>query len=68
MIPYEGRYDAMQPLQFSFGKNGTATGAYNIMNNFKGEARDIDWVRTGTGDSLLVIARNNGPLVFLKKN
>ena len=68
VIPYEGRYDAMQPLQFSFAKDGTAAGAHNIMNNFKGEARDIDWVRTGTGDSLLVIARNNGPLVFLKKN
>ncbi len=67
VIPYEGRYDAMQPLQFSFAKDGKSSGARNIMNTFSGEARDMDWVRTGKGDSLLVIARNNRPLVFLRK-
>jgi hypothetical protein len=68
VIPYEGRYDAMQPLQFRFAGNGNAGNSSNIMNNFNGEARDMDWVRTGNGDSLLVIARNNAPLIFLKKN
>lgn len=67
VIPYEGRYDAMQPLQFSLAKDGKSTSARNIMNTFSGEARDMDWVRTGKGDSLLVIARNNRPLVFLRK-
>jgi hypothetical protein len=67
VIPYEGRYDAMQPLLFSFAKDGKSTDARNIMNTFSGEARDMDWVRTGKGDSLLVIARNNRPLVFLRK-
>lgn len=68
VIPYEGRYDAMQPLQFRFSGDGKSGSSNNIMNNFSGEARDMDWVRTGNGDSLLVIARNNAPLIFLKKN
>lgn len=68
VIPYEGRYDAMLPFQFSVGKEGQTTTVNNIITNYSGEARDLDWVRTGKGDSLLVIARNNMPLVFLKKN
>ncbi|MBN8686198.1 MAG: VCBS repeat-containing protein [Chitinophagales bacterium] len=68
VIPFEGRYDALQPLQFSFSKEGKPAGSQALMNSFSGEARDIDWVRTGNGDSLLVIARNNAPLVILRKN
>lgn len=68
VIPYEGRYDALQPLRLSFNREGKPGSAQPIMHTFTGEARDIDWVRTGRGDSLLVIARNNLPLIFLKKN
>ena len=66
VMPYEGRYDALQPTMFYFNKriNGFKTGA--TISNFEGEVRDVKWIGTGSRNKLLLIARNNRELVFMQ--
>ena len=66
VMPYEGRYDALQPTMFYFNKriNGFKTGA--TISNFEGEVRDLKWIGTGGRNKLLLIARNNRELVFMQ--
>ena len=65
VIPYEGRYDALYPTVFSV--SGTESKTTGTLNELKGEVRDMKWIKTKNG-SVLVIARNNQPLVFYKLN
>lgn len=64
VIPYEGRYDALQPTVFSFGKNKNAFSSGAAINTMDGEARDAKWLRWKNGQQLLVVARNNKSLKF----
>jgi hypothetical protein len=65
VIPYEGRYDALQPSKFKFEK-----GAFATDNSFKlelnGEVRDAKWLKISGNKQLLVVARNNQSLSFYK--
>lgn len=66
VIPYEGRYDALLPTTFVFnGQKGRFedTGSLPIP---EGEVRDAHWVTTANGEAMLVVARNNMPLLFLR--
>ncbi len=65
VIPYEGRYDALQPTVFSFSKKSNGFETEGIMPSIDGEVRDAKWIRTANG-RLLVIARNNKELRFWK--
>lgn len=66
-IPYEGRYDALQPTCFSFdGKSKQFLVDFKV-NAFDGEARDAKWLNTSGGNKLLLIARNNNGIKFYKK-
>lgn len=63
-IPYEGRYDALQPTQFFYNKDKNSfTQSYSIPS-FDGEARDIKWLNTVGGKKILLIARNNKAIKF----
>jgi len=67
VIPYEGRYDALPPTLFGFSK---AAGGFQTGVNFSsvdGEIRDIKWIGSAEGKSILVIARNNKNLLFFKQ-
>jgi enediyne biosynthesis protein E4 len=64
--PYEGRYDAMSPTAFRFGRTGHATTAF-ALPAATGEFRDAKWLKTA-GGRLLVLARNNAPLSFYRFN
>ncbi|TKK64425.1 RNA-binding protein [Ilyomonas limi] len=68
VIPYEGRYDA-QPLDFFSvdSKNRIADHPQQNLLNLKGQIRDIKSLRTAKGN-VLVVAQNNGPLLFYKYN
>ncbi len=66
VIPYEGRYDALQPTMFAFNKKANGFNPVAIIPAFEGEIRDMKWLNTGNGNKLLVIARNNRELVFLQ--
>ncbi len=62
VTPYEGRYDAMYPTIFSMNKNAAAF----ILPAIDGEVRDMKWIRYAGGEKILVVARNNRNLIFLK--
>lgn len=66
VIPYEGRYDALLPTQFSFSSK---TGAFEIhtgIRNAVGETRDMKWLQAGGNRKILLLARNNDKPVFLQ--
>jgi enediyne biosynthesis protein E4 len=65
-IPYEGRYDALQPTFFSFDKKNNTLQYNSQIASVTGEARDAKWINHAGGGKLLIIARNNQPLIFLK--
>ncbi|MGN6437996.1 MAG: VCBS repeat-containing protein [Agriterribacter sp.] len=69
VIPYEGRYDA-QPLGvFSVDKkNKTDAVAQPDLSSIKGQVRDIKWINHAKYGKLMVVARNNEPLLFFKQN
>ncbi len=64
VIPYEGRYDAMLPNLFSYDRSSFSV--QQKMPSVKGEIRDAKWINTGKGQKLLIVARNNEPLIFYK--
>src|SRR6188768_208055 len=65
VIPYEGRYDALQPTFFSYNKNQGALQYDSELASITGQARDAKWINYAGGRKILIIARNNQPLVFL---
>lgn len=64
-IPYEGRYDALQPTVFYFDKQKAVFRTKGAVNDVDGEARDAKWITTKDNKRMLAIARNNQPIVFL---
>jgi hypothetical protein len=64
-IPYEGRYDALLPTEFSFNKAAGAFATGFSIQNFDGEIRDIKWINAAGNKKLLMLAGNNKDLVFL---
>ena len=68
VIPYEGRYDALYPTQFSFDKKAANFQSSILLPELSGEVRDIKWLNYKKGEKLMVIARNNDSLLFYKIN
>jgi hypothetical protein len=66
VTPYEGRYDALLPTLFSFDKNKGSFSQITNIPNISGEMRDAKWLNYVGGQKLLVLARNNDTLIFLK--
>ena len=63
-IPYEGRYDALQPTLFSWENKAKQFKTGTGLPAFDGEVRDIKWLRTAGGKKIMLLARNNAPLQF----
>ena len=66
VLPYEGRYDAMNPTIFNYDKK---SGQFNLLSelpSIDGESRDAKWINYSGGKKILVLARNNSQLIFLK--
>jgi len=66
VTPYEGRYDALLPTIFSFNKGKPVIDNKIDLLNVNGEMRDAKWLNAANGNKLLMLARNNDSLVFLK--
>jgi len=66
VIPYEGRYDALQPTFFLYDKQQSTFKYGSELASVMGQARDAKWINYAGGGKILVIARNNQPLIFLK--
>lgn len=65
-IPYEGRYDALLPVKFSFDNGNKVFTTGSNIQNFDGEIRDMKWITLTGKEKLLVIARNNKELIFFR--
>ncbi|GGA90652.1 VCBS repeat-containing protein [Puia dinghuensis] len=63
--PFEGRYDALNPTVFWCDKGGRF-GLLGQLPGIAAEARDAKWIGMAGGKKVLVLAVNNGPLVFLE--
>ncbi|MEO5892315.1 MAG: VCBS repeat-containing protein, partial [Ferruginibacter sp.] len=66
VIPYEGRYDALAPTLFTYHKNAKLFNKQQKLPDVPGEVRDQKWLSTANGQKILVVARNNQPLLFFK--
>jgi hypothetical protein len=66
VLPYEGRYDAMNPTIFNFNKKSGQFAPFSDLPSIDGECRDVKWINSAGGEKVLVVARNNKQLIFLK--
>ena len=66
VIPYEGRYDALQPTVFAFEPRSKGFNKLADLAGINGEARDAKWLRYTGSTRVLILARNNNSLIFLK--
>jgi hypothetical protein len=66
VLPYEGRYDAMNPTVFDYNKNSGRFNMLSELSDIDGEFRDAKWINCINGTKILVVARNNDQLIFLK--
>jgi len=66
VTPYEGRYDALLPTVFSFTNGRPAVDQRINTSSVNGEMRDVKWLNSADGKKLLVLARNNDSLIFMK--
>ena len=64
--PFEGRYDAMAPTVVTYDKATRQLRYADELPAIGGEFRDAKWVREANGRRMLVLARNNAGLVFLR--
>jgi hypothetical protein len=64
--PFEGRYDAMNPQVFGYDKAMRQVRYAYDLPSIGGEMRDAKWIRSVSGSRMLVLARNNAGLVFLR--
>ena len=68
VTPYEGRYDAQPLTMFSIGDNSTVNYIHqSFLSKIKGEIRDIKLLHTEKFGDVILIARNNQPLLFFKQ-
>ena len=67
-MPYEGSYDAMNPTIFDFNKTTEQVINISQLPDLEGEFRDAKWIKYTGGKKILVLARNNNRLIFLKPN
>jgi hypothetical protein len=66
-IPYEGRYDALQPTAFEFDNTTKRFGITYIFPGKNSEVRDMKWIRRSDGGKQLIIARNSDKLQFMNQ-
>jgi hypothetical protein len=67
-IPYEGRYDALQPTLFAFDRQQSKFVVKGNLPYVYGEARDLKWIRMQGGRKALLLARNNDAMQFFYMN
>ena len=66
VIPYEGRYDALHPTLFTYNNASALFLTQSVLPAIDGEVRDAKWLNGAGGQKLLLLARNNNKIIFLK--
>lgn len=68
-VPYEGRYDGQALAAFRAGKDGALEALhYPELYAIRGQVRDIKWLRAANGQKIMIIARNNEPLLAMRRS
>lgn len=67
VMPYEGKYDAMFPTIFSFEQESKSFKINGVISQLRTEARDIKILEESGKSALVMIAGNNEPLHFFRK-
>jgi hypothetical protein len=65
VLPYEGRYDAMNPTIFNYEKKSGKITILSELPFLNGEFRDAKLINCSAGKKILVLSRNNDQLIFL---
>ena len=65
-LPYEGKYDALMPSCFFYNNKTSQFSFQSGLPSIDGEVRDAKWIAYTGGTNILVIARNNNSLIFLR--
>jgi enediyne biosynthesis protein E4 len=66
VMPFEGRYDAFNPSFFDYNNKLKQFHVSSELPAIHGECRDAKWIHYAGSKQILVIARNNDQLIFLK--
>ena len=66
VIPYEGRYDGLYPSMFTYTAAINGFTKQAVLPAVNGEIRDAKWINYTGHQKLLLLARNNNSIVFLK--
>ena len=66
VFPYEGRYDAQSIACFYNSKAGFNWLPESSLASIPGQVRDIKRLKTTGSGELIVVARNDQPLLFIK--
>ncbi len=66
VVPYEGRYDALVPCTMIYDNAQKQMHVVEQFPAIRGELRDAKWIRLN-GETGVLLARNNAPLMLLKK-
>ncbi len=66
VVPYEGRYDALNPTFFDYDKSSNHLNYLSELPAINGECRDAKWISYAGGGKILILAMNNDRLIFLK--
>lgn len=68
VIPYEGRYDAQASALFTFNKKDSFNYiSQQNLSAIKGQVRDIKLLRSAKYGKILMLARNDDSIIFLKE-
>ncbi len=66
-IPYEGRYDALEPSLFRYdARSGGLVFEGRIAGGNSGEVRDLKWIKNAGGQQWLLAGKNNQALQVLQ--
>lgn len=65
VVPYEGRYDGLLVSNYRFGNEAGDAAFAGSMPSISGEVRDAKWI-TVKNEKMMLLARNNLPLILLK--
>jgi len=65
VVPYEGRYDGLLISSFRLGNKAEDAAFAGGMPSISGEVRDTRWI-TVKNEKMMLLARNNMPLLLLK--
>ncbi len=67
VIPYEGSYDAQALGLFSIDKSNDIKYMPQMnLSNVRGQVRDIQWIKTAKYGDVLMAARNDNTIIFLR--